>query len=161
MLTHSRPSPSMPSHICALPGRALPGLAAQLRLLPQVEAVLISCAQYPLAMVCLVRCGEQGCRIQAGFVLLCNSMGPDCARDGGAGLCVVKKGSMSCSEKLIWMSSSFPGLGKAAVCWTEGHQVYWISQPYPASITLTCSWARPLKIICLMSPAPKDPAVSP
>lgn len=45
LLTHSRPYLPMPSHLCALPGRGLPGLAAQLGLLQRTEAV----ADHPCA----------------------------------------------------------------------------------------------------------------
>lgn len=42
-------------------------------------------------------------------------MGLICARDSGAGLCVMKKGSMSCSGKWIWMSMSFTCMGSWAL----------------------------------------------
>lgn len=59
------------------------------------------------------------------------NMGPVCARDGGAGMCMVKKGSASCSAKLIWTSGSFPALGKAALLFAGPRAIRPLGSPSP------------------------------
>ena len=54
-------------------------------LLQHAGQLLAGRAQHPPAVVCLVPRSEQGCSVPAG---------PVRARDGGAGLCMVKKGSV-------------------------------------------------------------------
>lgn len=108
-------TPPVPSHLGVLPARALPSLAAQCKLLQHMGTVAGQPCTAPLAMVCLVPYTEQGCGVQAGF-LLCANMGPVHARDGGAGLCMLTKGSLSCSEKLFGCPALFQPWEKQCCC---------------------------------------------
>lgn len=64
-------TPPVPSHLGVLPARVLPSLAAQCKLLQHMGTVAGQPCTASLAMVCLVPYTEQGCGVQAGFLLLC------------------------------------------------------------------------------------------